>query len=298
MPTFPSYEEILGIEKTLDYRRKAVGAVLSILWHAGLMVAITIAGWLAKEKTSQAAQHPRVQSELVVLTRIAPSPSSGQLARLPIQPRSFSVPEGNAPVEREGQKIGSRKLQIAQRPKAPVPEIALDKNVASPPPPAEKQPVPAIDPKLIAPPPQAPPQEVSQAKTPSPEDLKKALDSTLEAGIDPNASPPSVRSGSDKDMSVGIEGLNLGIYRERLEYRIKRSWFPPTYANQLNRRASITVYFDLYRDGRIKVTSYTSTGNRIMDRAAINAVTSINPYDPLPASITLEKIPLYAVFNY
>lgn len=301
-PTFASFEEILGIEKSADYRRKAAGTVLSILSHIALMVLISIAGWLAKEKTSQAAQKQPSEKEyeLVELARIAPPPSRGNLPRTPIVPPPSSIVEGNAPVEREGQKIGAAKQQIAGKRELPATEISIDKKPASSPAPpaAEKLPVAVTDPKLIAPPPPTPPQEAARTTTPSPEELKRALDSTLKASIDPTSPSPSPRATNDKDMSVGIEGLNLGIYRERLEHRIKRSWWVPTYTNQLNRRATITVYFDLYRNGQIKITGYTSTGNRIMDRAAINAVTSISPYDPLPPTVTLEKIPLYAVFNY
>lgn len=297
MPSFASYEEILGIEKSLDFRRRITSTIFSVISHTAFIVAISFASWLAREKIIKAAQEPR-QVELVEIARIAPPPGRGQLPALPVHAPSVA-PEGNAPIEREGQKIGSGNVQIAQQPKPRAPEISLDKSTAQAvPSAAEKPPAPAIDTSVIAPPPAEPPQQTNPSKTPSAEDLKKALDSTFKPEIlsqNPNA---PARANGDKDISIGIEGLNLGIYRERLEYRIKRNWFPPTYTNLLNRRASITVYFDLYRDGHLKVTGHTTTGNGIMDRAAINAINSTNPYDPLPPSITLEKIPLYAVFNY
>jgi TonB family protein len=107
--------------------------------------------------------------------------------------------------------------------------------------------------------------------------------------------------GGVKGLRVETRGLNLGMYKERLERRIKSNWqmAKSDYANLQRNGRTVVVYFDWHRDGRLVFAGIgSSTGDPILDRDARNAVLNTSPFDPIPATITLDVIRLGATFTY
>jgi TonB family protein len=104
----------------------------------------------------------------------------------------------------------------------------------------------------------------------------------------PAPAPPAARGGTTTaDVPVGgdrrdgtgrrrfsVHALHRGMHR-----RIGSNWFRP----QVVAGAAAIVYFRIQRDGTIgEAKVETSSGNGTFDRAALSAVRSSSPLNPLP----------------
>jgi TonB family protein len=101
----------------------------------------------------------------------------------------------------------------------------------------------------------------------------------------PAATPPV--PGTTTDVPVGgsgVTGLEGGdfpytLYIQSMHRRIGTNWFRP----QVAAGTATVVYFRILRDGTIgEAKIETSSGNGTFDRAALSAVRSSTPLNPLP----------------
>ncbi len=82
----------------------------------------------------------------------------------------------------------------------------------------------------------------------------------------------------------GVTGLEGGdfpytLYIQGMHRRIGTNWFRPPVADGTR----VLVYFRILRDGTIgEVRVESSSGNPTFDRAALSAVKSSSPLNPLP----------------
>lgn len=103
------------------------------------------------------------------------------------------------------------------------------------------------------------------------------------------APPPVVPAGGTAAAEVplggsGVTGLEGGdfpytLYIQSMHRRIGTNWFRP----QVATGTAAVIYFRILRDGTIgEVRVETSSGNGTFDRAALSAVRSSSPLNPLP----------------
>ncbi|HYO79511.1 MAG TPA: TonB family protein [Thermoanaerobaculia bacterium] len=116
----------------------------------------------------------------------------------------------------------------------------------------------------------------------------------------PAAAPPV--PGTTTDVPVGgsgVTGFEGGdfphtLYIRGMEHRIGTNWFRPQIANG----TETVIYFRVQRDGRITDARVEkSSGNATIDRAALSAVRSSTPLQPLPRAYTNEWLGVHKTFR-
>lgn len=167
------------------------------------------------------------------------------------------------------------------------------------------------EPKIVEPAPQPPPQQ--PVKPPekntvpfSPFGRSTKKGSEAPAVTPPAATPPGVPStdtapGIDVPTGgTGIAGIEGGdfphtIYITAMQRKIGASWYRPQTAAT---GTAVVIYFRIHRDGRVTdVRVATSSGNPTFDRAALSAVQSSSPFNPLPFAYQGTYIGINLVFK-
>ena len=95
---------------------------------------------------------------------------------------------------------------------------------------------------------------------------------------------------------TGIEGGDFpyAIYLESMHRRIGTNWFRP----QVGAGATTVVYFRILRDGTItEARVHQASGNATFDRAALSAVRSSSPLNPLPFAYSGTYLGVYLTFK-
>ncbi|MFL6245925.1 MAG: TonB family protein [Thermoanaerobaculia bacterium] len=163
------------------------------------------------------------------------------------------------------------------------------------------EPKPVEAPKIEEPKPKAEPKiEEPKAATPAPAKVEKNTvpfspfgrspkkGSEAPPAAKPAAAPPLPAPGpTTAEVPVGgsgVTGLEGGdfpytLYLQGMQRRIGTNWFRPQVAP-----GTVTIiYFRIMRDGTIgEAKVETSSGNGTFDRAALSAVRSSSPLNPLP----------------
>ena len=95
---------------------------------------------------------------------------------------------------------------------------------------------------------------------------------------------------------TGIEGGDFphSLYLQGMHRRIGGNWFRPTVTPGTN----VVVYFRILRDGTItEARVETPSGNGTFDRAALSAVRSSSPLNPLPFAYSGTYLGVYLTFR-
>ena len=96
----------------------------------------------------------------------------------------------------------------------------------------------------------------------------------------------------------GIDAMpepDFGPYIAELQRRIKRNWNPPSD----DRDKRIVAMFTIARDGRLlSLRIQTSSGVKVADEAALNAVRASAPFRQLPANFRGNDIDVQFIFDY
>jgi TonB family protein len=178
--------------------------------------------------------------------------------------------------------------------------------------PAEPKPEPKIvepQPKILEPKPVAPeaPKKVEKGTVPlDPFGRSTKKGSETPAVEAPKPAPaasagPAV-PGTTTDVPIGgsgITGLEGGdfpytLYIQGMHRRIGSNWFRP----QVAAGATTIIYFRIQRDGNITDAKVeTPSGNGTFDRAALSAVRSSSPLNPLPYAYNGTYLGVHLTFK-
>lgn len=161
------------------------------------------------------------------------------------------------------------------------------------------------------------PKPVVEEKPPAPKPEKNAVPlspfgrstkkgSETPAPAKPAAAPPATAPGPPSagaaDIAVGgsgVTGIEGGdfphaLYLQSMHRRIGGNWYRPTVAPG----AAVVVYFRILRDGTItEARVETPSGNSTFDRAAMSAVRSSSPLNPLPFAYSGTYLGVYLTFR-
>ncbi len=87
----------------------------------------------------------------------------------------------------------------------------------------------------------------------------------------------------------------FGIYMHEIQRRIKMNWDPP----KVNESAKIQVLMTIAKDGSLlKYSISQSSGNKIADDKALDAVRLASPFKPLPDKFKGKSIDTLFTFDY
>lgn len=174
--------------------------------------------------------------------------------------------------------------------KMPGPAAAPVTQRKTAPKPVEKieEPKPKAEPKITEPKPVAAttPAKVEKNTVPlSPFGRSTKKGSETPPVAKPAPAPPAGTTTAEVPIGgSGVTGLEGGdfpytLYLQGMHRRIGMNWFRP----QVPAGTATVIYFRIQRDGTISETKVeTSSGNGTFDRAALSAVRSSSPLNPLP----------------
>ena len=235
---------------------------------------------------------PRVKVDPRVLRQIAPP----QPAPQPVQPRvdprelpSAPVPQPNA---------------------APPPSAPTPKQEAAAAPKLETPDAPVAHPNLML------PKSSSGTLRDTLQDLSRSA-ATRGNGTyapDPRGGPPPGAGGGHQGAGgpgIGMgpvqiltptEGVDFNDYIQRVIASVRRNWYAvmPESA-QLGDKGIVVLEFSIHRDGSVpgnEPDKLRGSGKEPLDRAAISAIRSSNPFDHLPQAFTGPEIRLRFIFLY
>ena len=185
-------------------------------------------------------------------------------------------------------------IEFAKMPGPPAAPVTQKKPAAPKPVEAPKieEPKPKVEPKITEPKPVATtaPAKVEKNTVPlSPFGRSTKKGSETPAVAKPAPAPPAAAPAGTTTAEVpiggsGVTGLEGGdfpytLYLQGMHRRIGMNWFRP----QVPAGTATIIYFRIQRDGTIgEVKVETSSGNGTFDRAALSAVRSSSPLNPLP----------------
>ena len=113
---------------------------------------------------------------------------------------------------------------------------------------------------------------------------------------------PGVGMGSAVQILTPTEGVDFNDYIQRVLASVKRNWYAvmPESA-QLGDKGIVTLEFSIRRDGSVPSNEpdrVRGSGKEPLDRAAISAIRSSNPFEHLPPAFSGPEIRLRFIFLY
>ena len=314
----------LGDEEVIKEknRQNLVDRAYSVAIHAAIIALLIWQPNLFHRHPPSAADQEIARKQMVLLLppgafemskpepRVAPPP-------VKVDPR---ILRKIAPPEPEPQPTVQPKTEVRELPSAPI----AQPNAKEPPPaPAPKSEVASNQPlKLEAPDaPKTQPNLVLPKNSGNPlrDTLKDLSHSAANNGTSGGFSAPVPRSsagggrlgGGDipsGGMSGAVqiltptEGVDFNDYIQRVLASVKRNWYAvmPESA-QLGDRGRVVLEFSIHRDGSVPNEDpqrLMGSGKEPLDRAAISAIRSSNPFDHLPPAFSGPEIRLRFIFLY
>jgi TonB family protein len=205
--------------------------------------------------------------------------------------------------------VGMVNIQFASAPRASAPPAArkpaAPQPVAAPAVPKIEEPKPRIEePKPVVPEPAKAAEKNTVPLSPFGQSTKKGSETPAPAKAAP---APAAAAGATPgapaiDVPVGgsgVTGLEGGdfpytLYITGMHRRIGTNWFRPA----VPPGATTVVYFRIQRDGTITdAKTATSSGNGTFDRAALSAVVSSSPLNPLPFGYNGNYLGVHLTFR-
>ena len=201
-------------------------------------------------------------------------------------------------------------IQFAKMPAAPAAPsaaraVARRSVPATPPAPTIEEPKP----KILEPKPQVPneaptPEKNTVPLSPFGRSTKKGSENPEAAPPKPATAPPALggpatATGDVPIGGTGVTGLEGGdfpftLYIDGMQRRIGSNWF----RGQVAPGTTTVVYFRILRDGTItEARVATPSGNATFDRAALSAVRSSNPLNPLPPAYKGNYLGVHLTFR-
>jgi TonB family protein len=113
---------------------------------------------------------------------------------------------------------------------------------------------------------------------------------------------PGAGMGNSVQILTPTEGVDFNDYIQRVIASVKRNWYAvmPESA-QLGDRGIVVLEFSIHRDGSVpgnEPDRLRGSGKEPLDRAAISAIRSSNPFDHLPPAFSGPEIRLRFTFLY
>ena len=294
------YQDELVVGSAISRRE---GVVWSVVAHV-VLVAVLL--YLPRLALFQLTPEEVEQQEL---ERLA------QLEQQQEAPRFVMVePLRDLPTEQPRERVDlsdlDRRATTVER--APVPENPLPAARGNTSERVEAAP-PAPEPKGV----EAPPEPAAQPQ----EQIARNTPAALPRPIEPPRPPPGSVIGEavrnleryarnqtfdnpqggniDRGESVQFDskGVDFGPWLRRFVSQVRRNWFVPLSA--MTFRGHVVLQFNIHRDGRITdVTVAQPSDIESFNRAAVNAITSSNPTEPLPPEYPDDKALFTVTFYY
>jgi TonB family protein len=105
--------------------------------------------------------------------------------------------------------------------------------------------------------------------------------------------------GSEFTSQIGLSNFPFTYYLELLLDRISSNWLKSQVSSGTSDELFTTVYFKIYKDGKISVVEIEEkSGIHALDMAAVRAVQSGAPFPPLPYEYEEEYLTIHLRFEH
>jgi TonB family protein len=255
-------------------RRFQRALLASLVLHAGLITLI-----VASPKFPRAA--PRGPIRYVNLALGGPGGSGGPGAA------ASRLGATAVPAKRETLRDLTTPLKAATPPKSdlryPVPNPKKEKT-----PPKDKK--AAISP--TPPPSKAAPAEEAEPNANGGSGLRIG-------GIGDGAGGGGGVFGSEYGDQIGLSTFPYTYYLQILTDKVSAAWFTSLVDPGVRGTYTVTVYFKIYRDGRISDLKVEEASQiRSLDLSALRAITSAAPFPPLPEDYDQDYLGIHLIFEH
>ncbi|MBF0419661.1 MAG: energy transducer TonB [Magnetococcales bacterium] len=106
-------------------------------------------------------------------------------------------------------------------------------------------------------------------------------------------------NGREQTLDLNTSQVRYAVYFARLKERIEQAWVYPQRAKNFNLSGNLLVKFTIGRDGSLLgVNLVRSSGETILDNAALNALKTAAPFAPLPDIWQLDRVNVMTTFEY
>jgi periplasmic protein TonB len=106
-------------------------------------------------------------------------------------------------------------------------------------------------------------------------------------------------SGIDTAISLNTTEVKYLSYFTHLKQKIDRAWSYPVEATTQGIHGQLVLFFVLRRSGQVsRVELLRSSGSKLLDKEAWEAVLNVGPFDPFPPQIPEEELHIRARFTY
>ncbi|MFC2161294.1 TonB family protein [Acidobacteriota bacterium] len=103
-------------------------------------------------------------------------------------------------------------------------------------------------------------------------------------------------SGSGFESEIGLSNFPFSYYLRQLSGKLSNYWVK-SYSGA--EELFTTVFFKIYRDGSVRELKVVeSSGNRILDRSTISAITHAEPFAPLPQAYSYDYLEIQLIFEH
>ena len=108
--------------------------------------------------------------------------------------------------------------------------------------------------------------------------------------------------GNGWQILTPTEGVDFSDYMARVVASVRRNWYAvmPESA-MLGDKGRVILEFSIHKDGSVTADEpvrVMGSGKEPLDRAAISAIRSSNPFEPLPSAFRGPEIRLRFIFLY
>jgi len=280
---------------------RAAGVADDLVLIEGIAVELVAAAPMPEAAPVEAASEPEAPVEET------PPPEPAEEATKPIEP---PPPEPPPPATAEPAEdvLPLPAPETLPPPEAETGELAARPEAAEPPPaeapppeePARSEPEeegpPPPDPETVPTPRAKPERTEVAAAEPPPEDPETPKEPPRSEPAKPAAPPPSAPSAAQSAARSGGAGgggasqttgnAAASAYRAKVAAQLKRKRFYPNAARRDRLTGTATVSFTLNAGGKVTAARVVrSSGERILDEAAVEMVRRASPYPPIPAGL-------------
>jgi len=106
-------------------------------------------------------------------------------------------------------------------------------------------------------------------------------------------------SGLDTVISLDTKDIRYLAYFAHIKHKIEQAWSYPAEAVAGHVHGRLLLLFVLQRGGQVKkVEIVRSSGSKVLDKEAWDAVVTAGPFDPFPPQIPQEELHIRARFSY
>jgi periplasmic protein TonB len=207
----------------------------------------------------------------------------------------YAATHAEAPVAANVVSIQFAQMPAMEQTARPVARPAAPPKIEEPKPVLE-EPKPVVEQK---PPEAKPPEKNTVPMSPFGQSTKKGSE-TLAPPAPSSQQPATATAGPPVAVGAsGVTGLEGGdfpyaLYIQGMHRKIGSNWFRP----QVSAGATVIVYFRILRDGTITDAKvHTASGNGTFDRAALSAVRSASPLNPLPFAYSGTYLGVHLTFR-